>query len=169
MPVTILSDKTCVRMRACLIKGIQTLLHITHKRLHEQNCFSSFEDLEFALSTENMTSSNCEALNFNELALFVRLTEKFKNENDTRPARMAMFGIVMILTENSSCTYACKPWEAYTPRWQGSKDALDRMTPEAGRDVLARVADDLIRSVWDACKEYSTEFEAAGLTIEKVD
>jgi hypothetical protein len=163
MPSTILSSDDLAKLRAILVMGVQHVMGVWHKS--RCSLFQDFDDLELAVSTENLTCSNCEALEPNELGHFVRLTEKFHDSKDERSPRQIMFGVVMILTSNSSCPAACKLWEVYMPRWSGPKEALARITD---KDIIHQAGNDLERSVWMACKEQAArDLENSKQTLDE--
>ena len=152
-------DKTALkRLRGVLVQGVQYMLHLIKGEI-EKDEMGKFEDLELAVSTENLTSTKCgSALEPNQVVYFVRLTEKFISELDERTPRVLQFGVVMSLTNNPSCPVACELWDMYKPQWQGKEDALARCTQKA----LEGFTSFLMRSVWAACK---SDAASSGATI----
>jgi len=143
-----LSDKDITYMRKTIIDGIQIVMNSVYKL--RPACFSSFEDLEIGISTENITSSNCEALNNDELAIFVRIMEKFKEADDKRPPRNIMVGLVIHPPHDdaSKADFEVQIWDAFQAKWGGSKEALERGKP----NILPEIESVLIRAMDLACE-----------------
>jgi len=150
------------RLRGVLMQGVQFMLHLIKGEI-EKDEMGKFEDLELAVSTENLTSSKCgDALKTNQVVYFVRLTEKFTSMHDERTPRVLQFGVVMSLTNNPSCPVACELWDMYKPQWQGKEDALARSTQKA----LEGFTSFLMRAVWAACKSDAASTRSAVAEVD---
>lgn len=152
MAPTKLDNGMMTMLRGTLIKAVQFMMHVIHDKIGTSE-FGSFEDLEVGVSTDDLTSSKCEILADNEVVYFVRFTEKFKNSNDARGARVLTFAMVMCTTKNPTCPMGCKYWETYAPSWQGSEEAVSRGTQEA----ITSLSNCLLRCTWSACKADAEE------------
>ena len=167
---TTVDAETCQLIRATIVKGIHLFLEKSRTELLASFGNSpdlqiatnngNFHDLEIAVNKNDLTSSNCANLTPEEVALFVRMTERFEDENDTRTPRCIMFGIVMRQTPkrvHPAHKLECRLWDAFEPKWQGDKSALERSDPSR----IKPITDDLMLAMWKACKMTNPNYDAS--------
>lgn len=141
---TALDRDLMTAMRAVLVKAVEYLVQIVHDKMKSDPTVFNFEDIELAVSTDNLTSTNCPVLETNELAHFVRLTEK--SANWTMKPRTLTIGVVLTHVhyvdppQGKVSPFKGRIWEASRASWVNTDDLLaetsDKLVPEIQRAIL---------------------------------
>jgi len=112
--------------------------------------FCNFYDLEIAVSTEPLITETCPALQDNEMAVFVKFTEKFKEELTGRPVRSILVGLCLAIAPNEFPFVVTRIWELYTPTWEGQDKVMT--DPLASVYLKAEVLKSVETAIVDAAK-----------------
>lgn len=159
---SILTDDSMTKLRSVLIRGVQYLVEAIHARGREKPLLYNFHDIEVAVSTERLTSTNCgPLLEVNELAHLLRFNELLDPENKATnklTPRSILFGVVMTHTSEVKTPVRRRLWEAYTPVWTGSPALLDITSKDT---LIGEIKEMILDSVLRACKEASGESSMA--------
>ena len=149
-------------MRAVLVKGVEYLTQILHDKMREDPSVFNFADLELAVNTDNLLSTNCPLLETNELAHFVRFTEV---PGDSFPKgltpRSLTVGVVLSFQlgrdfyppppSGKFCPIRRRIWDAYPVSWVGS----DKLLSETSKDLIPKIQTALLDAIHTACMDYA--------------
>jgi len=130
-----------------LVNGVQYLVTTARSSIAAKGHWCTFADVEMAVSTQPLTSSNCEILKDNEVAYFVRFTEKFGQLMEDLPEpRVVTYGMVIARSpENAKPRYSSRVWKD-VPVQQKTEKKIDET------ELLILTAD-LSQEIFRACRE----------------
>lgn len=162
-PMCELSTVVKAKFRDAMFDGIQRFINRADDHTWLANIFgSSFEDVEIAISSENITSQNI-PIKPTEMVIFVRIVERFRgrpsivDKTSERSARSIFFPILFAMDGSTNFPMTCRLWiGSHNPEWSGHPSTLTQCnTPFA----LKRVSDELVTAILMACNNRPKDFE----------
>lgn len=161
MPHTVLSVETQRELRNTLVLGVQYLATTAKDGKANDKYYHGFHDVELGVSTNPLTSSNCENLTPDESAYFIRVKDVMPNL--AAEPKSILFGVVMMKKTEAPSTFTTKKldassqsvrmWSEIPPKWESGGDTL---TEEEKNELIQKIAIDILLSVSRACEESSS-------------
>lgn len=145
MPHTALTSEDMREMRLLLVSGVQYLVTTCKEAARQYGEWHGFRDVSMGVSTSILNSSNCENLDINDLAHFVKFTEKLSDDMENAKPMVVMFGVILTKS-NGKPPYTCRSWLDFKPRFESGEERSDPQN-------IPRINFDLMNAVGRACKE----------------
>jgi len=147
MPHTALTKEAQRDLRNTLILGVQYLATTAKEKKASDKYWNGFHDVELGVSTNPLTSSNCENLTRDDSAYFIRVKDVMPNL--AAEPKSILFGVVMTKTLDTPPHFV-RMWSDIPPKWESGGDTLSQDEKD---ELIKNVTLDILLNVTRACDE----------------
>jgi len=147
MPHTALTKEGLRDLRNTVILGIQYLATTVKEKKAGDKYWNGFFDVELGVSTNPLTSSNCENLSRDESAYFIRVKDVMPNL--ASEPKSVLFGVVMTKKLDTP-PHEVRMWSDIPPKWETGGDTLSKDEKD---EIVRNVMFDILDNITRACDE----------------